>query len=234
MNENHKTFLSAEWRHLVLFNFAVPDDVLLPYLPSGCELDRYEDHAFVSLVGFQFLHTRVLGVRWPGFVNFPEINLRFYIRHQGRRGVCFIREYVPSRLVAGIAKLLYNEPYHAAAMMMDVVHRDGHVQAKYTLNDQNCKMNLRVTGQRDVILPHGTSLEHFFKEHDLGVGRDRRGRTVTYEVWHPVWNVFPVVDFAVMLDWEKVYGKTFGFLQEQKPHSVCFAEGSEIRVYWKS
>lgn len=229
-----KTFLSAEWRHLVLFNYAVPDDVLLPYLPSGCELDRYEGSAFVSLVGFQFLNTRVLGMKWPGFVNFPEINLRFYIRYQGRRGVCFIREFVPSRLVAGIAKWLYNEPYLSAPMTMSVSQRGDHVEAKYTLQHQGSDMNLQVTGSCGVVLPNESTQEHFFKEHDFGVGRDRRGQLVAYEVWHPVWKIYPVVQYNLNLDWGRIYGMKFEFLNAAKPRSVCFAEGSEIKVYWKS
>ena len=70
-------FLTARWSNLVLLNYAVPDSVLLPYLPRGIELDRRDGQAFASLVAFDFLDTRVLGVAWPGFRSFAEMNLRF-------------------------------------------------------------------------------------------------------------------------------------------------------------
>ena len=70
-------FLSARWTNLAIITYAVAPARLERRLPPGCELDLRDGSAFVSLVAFDFLDTRVLGVRWPGFVNFPEINLRF-------------------------------------------------------------------------------------------------------------------------------------------------------------
>ena len=102
-------FLSARWNNLILCNYPVDEDCLKPYLPPGCELDYFKDNVFVSLVAFQFLDTRVFGFKWPGFAHFLEVNLRFYIKFNGERGVCFIREYVPSFLIAKLARFVYNE-----------------------------------------------------------------------------------------------------------------------------
>ena len=95
-----RPFLTAEWRNLFLATYSVPPCLLQPRLPAGLELDTRDDCAFVSLVAFQFVNTRVLGVPWPGYRNFPELNLRFYVRHGGDRGVIFVREIVSERLVA--------------------------------------------------------------------------------------------------------------------------------------
>src|SRR5882672_8618368 len=101
MNENHSpaiksgwSFLTARWTNLFLATYAVPQELLRPRLPPGLDLDLRDGQAFVSLVAFDFLDTRVLGVPWPGYRNFPELNLRFYVRHGERRGVVFVREYV--------------------------------------------------------------------------------------------------------------------------------------------
>ena len=88
-------FLTARWTNLCLLNYAVPPSALEPHLPRGLSLDTHEGEAFISLVAFDFLDTRVLGIPWPGYRNFPEINLRFYARQGDRRGVVFIREWVP-------------------------------------------------------------------------------------------------------------------------------------------
>ena len=76
--------------------------------------------------------------------------------------------------------------------------------------------------------------EHFFKEHELGVGRGRSGETITYEVEHPFWRVYPIRKIDVKLDWEKIYGKNFSFLQDQKPISTFLAEGSKVKVFQKN
>src|ERR1700759_5170164 len=110
------SFLTAQWRHLCLITYAVDPARLLPYLPPGLELDTVDGEAFVSLVAFDFLDTRVLGIPWPGYRNFPEVNLRFYVRRGEERGVVFVRELVPARLIAWLARWLYNEPYAAIPM----------------------------------------------------------------------------------------------------------------------
>ncbi len=40
-----KTFLSAHWENLIMANYAVNAEVLLPYLPKGVELDLYDEKA---------------------------------------------------------------------------------------------------------------------------------------------------------------------------------------------
>src|SRR5438105_349004 len=94
-----RPFLTARWTNLFLATYAVPDDTLTPRLPAGLELDRRDGSAFVSLVAFDFRDTRFLGIPWPGYCNFPEINLRFYVRRGAERGVVFIREIVALRMV---------------------------------------------------------------------------------------------------------------------------------------
>ena len=98
-----RAFLSARWERLCLVTYDVDPARLAPLLHPELELDTRDGRAFVSLVAFDFLDTRVLGIPWPGYRSFPEVNLRFYVRHGDRRGVVFIREYVPKRLIAWIA-----------------------------------------------------------------------------------------------------------------------------------
>src|SRR5206468_1893708 len=94
--------------------------VLRPLVPHGVELDLWQGEALVSMVGFLFLHTRVMGVPIPFHRDFEEVNLRFYGRRETtegwRRGVTFVREIVPRRAIATLARVLYNEPYLACAM----------------------------------------------------------------------------------------------------------------------
>jgi uncharacterized protein YqjF (DUF2071 family) len=227
-----KPFLTAHWGNLLLLNYAVPDSVLLPHLPHGCELDRWQGSAYLSLVAFQFTRTRVFGVRWPLFTNFPELNLRFYVKHGGKRGVCFVREFVPSALVAGIARALYNEPYAKARMEESVVREKGEVSVRYALSYRGRSLEFRARALDQPHLPAADTTEHFFKEHELGVGRSRRGETLTYRVEHPVWRVFPMRESEVRID-AALYGPGFEFLSTARPASVVLAEGSEIVVYGK-
>lgn len=224
-------FLTARWQNLFLANYAVPPELLLQRLPAGLELDTLEGQCFVSLVAFQFLDTRVLGVAWPGYRNFAELNLRYYVRHQGERGVVFIREFVPQRLTAWAARTLYNEPYQAAPLTGVVRAEAASIAADYVLDWQGQRHVIAVTGDLPATLPPEQSVEHFFKEHHCGFGTTRGGQTLRYEVSHPYWQVYPVRDYRITLDWRKVYGPEWSFLEQATPHSTVFAVGSEVSVF---
>ncbi|MFO0802379.1 MAG: DUF2071 domain-containing protein [Gemmataceae bacterium] len=228
-----RKFLTAEWRHLILANYAVPEDLLRHRLPPGAELDRRDGRCQASLVGFQFLNTRVLGIGWPGYRDFPEWNLRFYVTEGDRRGVSFVREFVPRRLIAWIARWIYNEPYRAARMTMNVTHDSDDVTAEYAVEWGGRRHSLRATGTKPAVRPPADSVEHWFKEHSWGYGVSRRGKLVRYEVNHPEWDVFPVKEFRADVDWAVLYGPEWECMNGVEPTSVVFAAGSEVSVYPK-
>src|SRR5690349_9487804 len=96
-------------------NYSIDPAILLPYLPYKTELDLWNNKAYVSLVGFRFVNTRLKGFYVPFHRNFEEINLRFYVRYHSngewRRGVTFIKEIVPRPALTFIANTIYNEKY---------------------------------------------------------------------------------------------------------------------------
>lgn len=226
-------FLTARWTHLFLATYAVPPGLLRPRLPPGLDLELREGQAFVSLVAFQFADTCVLGVPWPGYRNFAELNLRSYVQRNGERGVIFFREYVPRRLVAWIARLVYNEPYRVAPFSGVIRDEAAAVTAEYRLTHGAREHVLSVTGSKPATVPNEVNIEHFFKEQRWGYGRSRTGRLLRYDVEHPVWEVYPVTDYRVELDWDSVYGPEWAFLQKASPYSTVFALGSEVQVYPK-
>src|SRR5215467_8247497 len=94
-----RPFLTANWRYLAMLNFVVEPQLVAPFVPPGTEIDFEDGETFLSIVGFLFLDTRLLGLPIPPHRDFEEVNLRFYVRKKSadtwRRGVVFIRELVP-------------------------------------------------------------------------------------------------------------------------------------------
>ena len=225
-----RAFLTARWAHLVLLNYAVSPELLMPHLPPGLELDLLDGQPHVSLVAFDFLDTRVMGIPWPGYRNFPEINLRFYVRDGYRRGVAFIREYVPKRLIAWIARWLYNEPYVYAPMRSLVEQGPEGLNVDHWLRRRGHMNQLSVTAESTATTPPEDSEAHFFKEHSWGYGTDRKERLVTYEVRHPVWDTYEVKSWRLHWDWGAIYGPEWAHLADAEPRSVFLARGSEIAV----
>lgn len=225
-----RAFLTARWQHLILANYAVEPALLAPHLPPGLELDLFEGQPHVSLVAFDFLDTHVLGLPWPWHRDFPEINLRFYVRAGDRRGVAFVREYVPKPAIAWIARWLYNEPYRYAPMRSRVTEGPDELKVEHWLKVAGRESRLQVIANPSSTTPPEDGEAHFFKEHNWGYGTSRRGKLVTYEVAHPIWATHEIRDVEMDWDWAGVYGPDWALLADQEPRSVFLAHGSEVAV----
>jgi hypothetical protein len=175
-----------------------------------------------------------LGVRWPGLINFPEINLRFYVRKGEHRGVMFIKEIVPRRLISAVARRVYDEPYCCAPIEARITQTPNQIEAHYRLAWPGIgTQHIRVRGDKPPVLPDVLSLDHWIKEHQWGfTGRPGlAGGAWVYEVIHPVWTTHPLIEADVRMDFACVYGPQWASLNHAKPVSVVFAVGSEISVF---
>ncbi len=226
-----RPFLTARWVNVALLSYPVPDDVLTPHLPPGLALDRWEGEAFVSLVAFDFLDTRVRGIAWPGFTAFPEVNLRFYVREGDRRGVVFIGELVPSRVVAFLARLFYNEPYRVAGFRNATETGSGGIRIVHDFHRGGRRHRITVEGRCPAEPAAEEGATHFFKEHAWGYGIDRRGRVLRYAVDHPQWRVHPGATARAEVDFGVLYRRRWAFLTGRAPAHVALAEGSPVAVY---
>ena len=227
-----KPFLTAEWRDLVLLTYAIDPSLLAPFLPKGVIADTRDGHAFVSFVAFDFLKTRVKGLPIPFHVNFPEINLRYYVRYKEKRGVMFVKELVPKYCIALVADRLYNEPYESTPMSSNVNVADGLREIKHQFNYCGQNFDLHFTVKDQPFLPPENSTEHFFKEHEWGFNLDKKGRLLKYQVTHPFWRIYPIESrFKFNIDFQAIYGEHWEVLNGKIPYSVVVAEGSPIKVY---
>jgi uncharacterized protein len=236
-NLKTKTFLTARWEDLVMANYSVPPEILLPYLPKGVELDLFEGKAYVSLVGFMFKHTRLFGIPIPLMGTFEEINLRFYVKRKDgdtiKRGVVFINETVPYKIVAFIANKLYKEHY----ISIPTKSKIGETNSIKTVNFQwkpKTGWNKIAITTNNISAPMSlNSIEEFIFEHYYGYTKVSESETQEYRVNHPRWNINQVLSTDIHCDFEAMYGNDFAFLSDTEPDSVIFAEGSDVSVDWK-
>lgn len=109
------SFLNAHWENLILINYSVDPKILKLYLPVGTVLDFFEEKCYVSIVGFMFKNTKLLGLEIPFHKTFEEVNLRFYVKrfenNEWKRGVVFIKEIVPKPALSFVANSVYKEHY---------------------------------------------------------------------------------------------------------------------------
>jgi uncharacterized protein len=233
-----REFLTAHWRHLLMLNYVVEADALRSRVPRGVELDAWNGKTYVSVVGFLFEQTRVLGWRAPFHADFEEVNLRFYVRRRGpegwRRGVVFVKEIVPRQLIATVARICYNEPYEAMPMRHRIEIENGglrngsSVEYAWRFHGQWNTLRAVATGERQS--PLENSREEFITEHYWGYTAQRKGGCAEYQVEHPRWNVWQARDAALNCDAASLYGAEFAAPLGAPPDSAFIAEGSSVTV----
>src|SRR6266536_632409 len=203
-NLHVQPFLTANWRYLAMLNYVVDPRLIASLVPSGTEID------------------------------FEEVNLRFYVRRKSadtwRRGVVFIRELVPRRAIALIARAFYGENYVAVPMKHEIEHADSSLKAEYSWRRGRKWESLKMsaTGQPQSI-PAGSHAE-FITEHYWGYTALRSG-CGEYRVEHPRWKIWNASSFELNADVATLYGQQFLNTLDAPPRSAFIADGSPITVH---
>jgi uncharacterized protein YqjF (DUF2071 family) len=234
------TFLTAEWRKLIMAQYAVEPSLLAPWLPHGVELDLFNSRCFVSLVGFLFDRVRIKGVPPPFHTRFEEVNLRFYVRRvmpdgSARRGVVFISEIVSKPAITLVANTLYGEAYRTAPTQHLWRESPSGLDISYSWKVPSGAakgrwQHLSVQAESQALDIAPASMEEFITEHYWGYTARRDGVTGEYGVEHPHWQHYPVRAAQVSADFAALYGKAFAHLTGREPDHVLLAEGSAIAV----
>jgi uncharacterized protein YqjF (DUF2071 family) len=229
-----RPFLTANWRYLAMLNFGVDPKVVQPFVPAETELDFHDGQTFVSIVGFLFLDTRINGLPIPLHRDFEEVNLRFYVRrksaNQWQRGVVFIRELVPRRAIALVARTFYGEPYLALPMRHTLAHKDGCVFAEYQWRRGGRWETLALTATGEAQTAGHGSHEEFITEHYWGYTARREGCS-EYRVEHARWRLWPAATTRFDADVATLYGPQFVDVLAAAPFSGFIADGSPVQVH---
>ncbi len=231
------SFLTAEWRKLIMANYEIDPAILKPHLPAFTELDFYEGRTYVSLVGFLFTDVKLLGFPIPFHRTFEEVNLRFYVRYREngiwKRGTVFISEIVPKMAITFVANTLYKEHYSTMPMKHSWDEKNSEIDIAYDWKLKNEWQHLSVKAN---VTPRPIPVGHFnefITEHYWGYNKASNKKTTEYEVRHPRWQDYKVLTYKIKADFEKLYGADFSFLSGSTPKDVLLAEGSAISIEGK-
>jgi hypothetical protein len=224
-------FVTANWTDLLLLSYAVPDDLLTDYLPdAGVELDRWNGSAYVSVVGFHFGRTRVLGLHpiLPNIANFSQWNFRTYVRDNGKPGIVFIKEFVPSRAVTGLVRAVYNENYHSAPIKRDLRVDQGTRDVRFSMRDGGRHHFVAMRTHSAAELPAHGSADEFFSERYMGRPAGVHG--IRFSVSHVSWRAYRVASYVASINFRQLYGDRWAFLNDRVPDYVTWCEGSTVGV----
>jgi len=119
--------LRMQWVDLAFLHWPVRVEDVRSLVPPALELDLFDDSAWVAVTPFRMTRVRpLLAPPIPTATDFPELNVRTYVRHGGRPGVWFFSLDAASWLAVMAARTTTGLPYFHARMLErregDVVH----------------------------------------------------------------------------------------------------------------
>ena len=175
--------MRQEWNDLAFLHWEIAPAELRPHLPPGLEIDLYGGTAWIGLVPFDMKGVTLRGFPAPSFISdFPEINVRTYVRVNGKPGVWFFSLDVPNRSAVWAARTFFHLPYFHAGM---AVSREGEtVHYAHRRGGYRFRADYRPLEPLDAA---AGSFESWATERYCLYTADRRGRLYLGEVHHPRW-----------------------------------------------
>jgi hypothetical protein len=233
-------WLRAKIGHLAVLNYVIDGDLLSSYMPPGLEMDLWQGRSFVSIVVFLFRQPRILGIPVPCCRDFEQVNLRFYARRSTgagiRQGIVFVREIVPERLIALVARHCFHEKYVRRPMTHNIAfsEADGKssINVDYGWYDNGRCDSIQVEAGDDATLPEPQSQEAFFIERYWGYTSHPNGSCLEYRFEHPRWKVRPASARALTRGQAAVFGPGFRKYLFGPPHSAYMTNGSEVSLFF--
>ena len=98
---------------------------------------------------------------------------------------------------------------------------------KYTWGDNY----LKVASTNEKIEAATDSPERWITEHYWGYTKITSKKTYEYQVKHPIWNLYGVLNHSLSGNMGDLYGQKFGSVFSSSPNSVFIADGSEVTVH---
>lgn len=215
------------WIDLAFLHWQVPQDAFVGKIPVGVELDTYNDSAWLGVTPFRMTGVRpIFTPPIPTASDFPELNVRTYVRYKDVAGVFFFSLDAASKLAVKAARTATNLPYFHARMHerrdRDEVHyasvRSHGAKAEF-------RGRYRPTGLADKARPG--SLDYWLTErYSLFVERD--AKLIRLDIEHQQWPLQPAsadIEVNTMADAAGIS------LPAEKPH-VLFSRQLDVVAHW--
>lgn len=234
LNPKKKIFLKSNWLRLASANYVIDPTILDKHLPKGTVLEAHEGKHYVSLVAFRYSETRLLNIRVPFHTIFEEINLRFYVKREVSPGnwrseVAFTKLFFPKTALTLVAKYIYKENYETLKMRHNWSEKDDQLLTSYGLK-KNKWHNFEILSSKHSELIKSNSPEHFFSKHYWGTSQIDHKSSTLYEIEHPDWETYEVLNSNISFDFSAIFGAEFKHLTHAEPESVHLFNGSEVSV----
>ncbi len=183
--------MTQTWHDLLFAHWPVDPAALRARVPADFPLDLYDGQAWIGVVPFRMTNVAPRGVpSLPWVSEFPELNVRTYVRVGDRPGVYFFSLDAGSALAVQAARALLNLPYFTATMTA-VRTGDAVEYACRRDSDADAVFDAVYEPIGPAVAPAPGSLEYFLTERYCLYHRHHLGGPYRLEIHHPPWPLQP-------------------------------------------
>lgn len=227
--------MTMSWLDLLFAHWTLEASELRSRIPEELELDTFEGRAWVGVVPFRMQAVGPRGFGWlpetlPGPRAFPELNVRTYVRHEGKPGVWFFSLDAADALAVWGARTGFHLPYFKAEIRCR--ENGGWVEYSSRRRDRRAGPGEFVARYRPVgegLRAAPGSLEHWLTERYCLYARDGAGRIRRGEIHHLPWPLFEA-EAAIAVN---TVADAFGLpLAEAGEPLLHFAPRLDVVAWW--
>jgi uncharacterized protein len=222
--------MRMRWVDLLFAHWPMDPEALRPLLPPGVELDLFDGQGYLGIVPFLMEDVGPRFLPAPPVVGaFPEINVRTYVRHDGRPGVWFLSLDATSRPAVDGARAAFHLPYFEASMRVGRVREV--VDYRSVRVDQRgapakFEARYRATGPVELAVPG--SLEAWLTQRMRLFASDDSGRIARTEIAHRPWPIQPAAARITANTMAEAHGLA---LPDEPPH-LMYSASLDVRAWW--
>ena len=182
--------MTQSWHDLLFAHWSLPPDELRSKVPADFELDVFDDRAWIGIVPFQMTNVTLRGLPiLPRISEFPEVNVRTYVRVGDRPGIYFFSLDAGSLLAVKAARVLLNLPYYLASMKVTRHANVVDYESRREGEDGKAEFIATYEPTGSTFAAAKGSLEYFLTERYCLYHTDHRGAPYRLEIHHPPWKL---------------------------------------------
>lgn len=174
-----------EWNRAIFLHWPVPKTLLQPYIPSSVQLDTCDGTAWISFVAFSMEKMKFRYVpSFPPISNFDELNLRTYVRSNGKSGVYFLSIEASKKCACYIAKAISELPYTHAAMQRET--------GKFSSKNSEKATQFSVSFTKEKLIRNKTTLDLWLTERYALFQENSSGQLLQFDIHHVEWPLYTI------------------------------------------
>jgi uncharacterized protein YqjF (DUF2071 family) len=221
--------LRMTWTDLAFLHWPVPVASLSPLVPGELEIEEFDGSAWVGIVPFEMRDVRIRGLPGvPTATDFPELNVRTYVRHRGRDGIYFFSLDAASLVAVLAARTFTGLRYWHANMRIDRTTKGIWYESRRVMETADGRAELigayRPVG--DVFTSEPGTFEYWSTERYTLFSR-WAGKPMRIDIEHERW---PLQKATAEIERNSMASAAGIALPDRKPH-VMFATRIDVRAF---